>query len=61
MTLTFEEICERLGSQIDETDLIDYLETNSQELVERYKDKIEDRIEFFAGLVEDDDDDSRGS
>jgi hypothetical protein len=42
--LTLDDLCEKL-KQIDEISLMEVLEINSDELVERFLDKIEDRIE----------------
>jgi hypothetical protein len=42
--LTLDDLCEKL-KQIDEISLMEVLEINSDELVERFVDKIEDRIE----------------
>lgn len=51
---TLEEIKEALAEQFDEVDILDMLGVNSFILVNRFSDIIEDRIEFFAELVEDD-------
>ena len=51
--LLLEEIKQRLAEQLDEVDLLEYLNVNSFELVERFSDKIEDNIEYFEGLVDD--------
>jgi hypothetical protein len=51
---TLEEIKEALAEQFDEVDILDMLGVNSFTLVNRFSDLIEDRIEFFAELVEDD-------
>jgi len=53
---TLEEICELLATQFDEVDLLEVLEVNSYELVERFKDKIERDPEKFAALVGDNED-----
>ena len=42
--LTLDDLCEKL-KQIDEISLMEVLEIDSDELVERFVDKIEDRIE----------------
>lgn len=44
INLTFEDIKEKL-KRLDETTLLEVLEINSEELVERFEDKIEERIE----------------
>ncbi len=40
MAFTFNELCERM-EQLDEVTLIELLELNSTEIVEAFKDKIE--------------------
>ena len=42
--LTLNELCERL-KHIDEISLMEVLEINSDEIVERFVDKIEERID----------------
>lgn len=42
--LTLNELCERL-KHIDEISLMEVLEINSEEIVDRFVDKIEERIE----------------
>tara|TARA_R110000772_G_scaffold2460_3_gene8874 strand:- start:87 stop:242 length:156 start_codon:yes stop_codon:yes gene_type:complete len=44
MPLTFEEICERL-SQIDEITLLEVLDIASEDIVNKFKDKIEEKLE----------------
>lgn len=53
---TLEEICELLATRLDEVDLLEILEVNSFELVERFKDKIENDPEKFASLIEEEED-----
>lgn len=50
MTLSFEEIKERL-KQYDEVTLLEILGVSSEELVERFDDLIEDQIEYFHEQV----------
>ncbi len=42
--LTLNELCERL-KHIDEISLMEVLEINSEEIVDRFIDKIEDRMD----------------
>ena len=42
--LTLNELCERL-KHIDEISLMEVLEINSEEIVDRFVDKIEERID----------------
>lgn len=53
---TFEEICENL-IKIDEITLMEILDISSEDLVSRFKDKIEEKIEYFEDDLEDDDSD----
>jgi hypothetical protein len=53
---TFEEICEDL-LKIDEITLMEILDISSEDLISRFKDKIEDKIEYFENDLEDDDSD----
>jgi len=45
--LTFKEVCEEL-SKLDETTLLEVLDITSDELVNKFQDKIEDDIEALA-------------
>ena len=44
MPLTFKEVCERL-SHIDEITLLEVLDIASEDIVNKFKDKIEERLE----------------
>ena len=44
--LTLNELCERL-KHIDEISLMEVLEINSDEIVDRFVDKIEDRMDVL--------------
>ena len=46
MSLTFKEVKEQL-SALDEVLVLEVLEINSTELVERFEDKIEDKLEYI--------------
>jgi hypothetical protein len=50
---TLEEVCELLATRFDEVTLLELLEINSFDLVDRFKDIIENDPEKFACLVED--------
>lgn len=52
MSLTFKEIKERL-MQLDEVLLLEVLNINSEDIVERFEDKIEDDIDRLAEELED--------
>ena len=52
MSLTLEEIKERL-MRLDEVDLCEVLEISSEDLVERFIDKIEDKMDYFEKDLED--------
>ena len=51
MPLTLCDILERL-KQLDELDLIEYLGITSEDLVDRFSDIIEDKIDKLESIVE---------
>lgn len=51
MSLTFEEVKEKL-KDIDEVSLLEKLEIYSDDIVERFQDKIEDKYENLSGDLE---------
>lgn len=53
---TFEEICEIL-KETDEITLLEQLDISSEEIVEKFKDLIEENLEFFQQDLEDEEDD----
>jgi hypothetical protein len=53
---TFEEICEIL-KETDEITLLEQLDISSEEIVEKFRDLIEEKLEFFQQDLEDEDDD----
>ena len=59
MSLTFKEIKERL-MQLDEVLLLEVLNINSEEIVERFEDKIEDDIERLEEELEEFSDEENG-
>ena len=54
--LTFEEIKEKL-KQYDPSLLLEILDISSDELVERFEDKIEEREDYFSKDLEDEEED----
>lgn len=53
MSLTFKEVCEEL-TRIDETTLLEVLEISSEDIVNKFQDKIEDNLEELSNdLVND--------
>jgi plasmid replication initiation protein len=52
MSLTFQEVCEEL-QKLDEITLLETLEISSEEIVNHFQDKIEDKIETLAEDLED--------
>lgn len=52
MNLTFEEVCERL-KKLDEVTLLEVLDISSEDLVERFKDLIEDKLDDFEEELSD--------
>ena len=51
MPLTLTDIMERL-KQLDELDLIEYLGITSEDIVDRFSDLIEDKIDKLEQIVE---------
>jgi hypothetical protein len=50
--LTFTDVCDRLKQQ-DEISVLEVLEITSEELVDRFNDKIESKIDYFMEDLED--------
>lgn len=48
---TFEEICEKL-IQIDEISLLEILSISSEDIIDRFKDLIENKLEYFQKDLE---------
>ena len=55
MTKTFEEVKDRL-KHIDEVSLLEILDIASEDLVDRFEDKIEEKIDGLAREFEDEED-----
>ena len=55
MSLTFEDIRERL-KRLDEITLLEVLEISSEDIVDRFQDKIEDKLDELEPELEDLDD-----
>ncbi len=47
--LTFKELKERMSERLNPDDLIEILEISSEELVEAFQDKIQERLDHFLG------------
>lgn len=50
--LTLSELKEKIVQQVDEVDLLDMLALTTQDLVDAFEDKIEDRYETFLAELE---------
>jgi hypothetical protein len=50
--LTFTDVCDRLKQQ-DEISVLEVLEITSEELVDRFNDKIENKLDYFLEDLED--------
>lgn len=50
--LTFTDVCDRLKQQ-DEISVLEVLEITSEELVDRFTDKIENKLDYFLEDLED--------
>ena len=53
MSLTMEEIKERLLRDYDPEDFVEALEITSEELLDRFEDKLINKLEVFAEELED--------
>jgi len=50
--LTIEELKQKIKEQIPEVDLIDLLEITTEDLVEAFLEKIEDKFDVFQDLLD---------
>ena len=50
--LTFIDVCDRLKQQ-DEISVMEVLEITSEDLVDRFQDKIENKLDYFLEDLED--------
>ena len=53
--ITFNELCEKLEN-VEETILVEILELNSMDIVERFQDIIEDKYDYLREDFNNDDD-----
>ena len=56
MSLTLEEIKERLLKTYDPDDLLEALEITSEELLDRFEDKLNNRLDIFEEELEEEND-----
>lgn len=56
MSLTLEEIKERLLKTYDPDDLLEALEITSEELLDRFEDKLINRLDIFEEELEEEND-----
>jgi hypothetical protein len=54
MALTFTDICNRL-KHVDEISLLELLDITSEDIVDRFADKIETNLDYFVDDLESDD------
>jgi histone deacetylase complex regulatory component SIN3 len=54
MSLTFEELKERLLEKYDPDDFLEFLEITSEELLDRFEDKLTNRLYFFTEELDED-------
>jgi len=50
--LTFTDVCDRLKQQ-DEISVLEVLEINAEELVDRFKDRVEEKFDYLVEDLED--------
>jgi len=56
MARTFDEMLELIADHIDEITLLEVIEINSYDLVDKFQDKIQTNIDKFNGLEDEVDD-----
>ena len=56
MSLTLEEIKERLLRTLDPDDILEALQITSEELLDRFEDKLINRLDVFESELEEEDD-----
>ena len=54
MSLTMDEIIERILKRYDAEDLLEALDINSEELLDRFEDKFINRLQVFEAEVDED-------
>lgn len=54
-TLTLEELCQSLKSQVDEISLLEVLGISAEDIVDRFRDKVEERFEQLSQEFESED------
>lgn len=50
--MTFAELCDRL-THVDEVSLLELLDISSEDIVERFEDRIEEKRDYFEEDLED--------
>ena len=55
MALTFVDLCEEL-KKLDETTLLELLDISSEEIIDKFQDKIEDNFDHLLLLIEENQD-----
>jgi ribosome assembly protein YihI (activator of Der GTPase) len=56
-TLTLEELCQALKQRVDEISLLEVLSISAEDLVERFKDRIEERYDQLSRDFDDEEED----
>jgi uncharacterized protein YabN with tetrapyrrole methylase and pyrophosphatase domain len=54
MSLTMDEVIERILARYDAEDLLEALDISSEELLDRFEDKFINRLTFFEEAVDED-------
>ena len=57
MILTLEELCQSLKSQVDEVSLLEVLGISAEDIVDRFRDKVEERFEQLSHEFDSEDED----
>ena len=57
MSLTLEELKEKIIETLDEVSILEILDIKAHELVERFEDKVEERMNILLSELEEEEDD----
>jgi hypothetical protein len=50
--MTFKDLCYRLANRLDEITLMELLEVTSEDLVQKFSDRIEDNYDYLVSELE---------
>ena len=50
--MTYQDLCYQLANRLDEVTLMELLEINADDIVERFSDRIESKFDYLASELE---------